>query len=75
MTRLFFDVVGQNVRAFDFHGRYFRDPNDAHEHAKLMSLDLGCSQAEGAEIQVRDTNGQRLFTVPIVMVEELRPAA
>ncbi len=75
MTRLFFDVVGQNERSFDYHGRYFSDPAEAHEHAKLMSLDLSCSQNEGSEIEVRDTTGQRLYSVPIVPVEELRPAA
>lgn len=76
MTRLFFDLVGQDNRAFDFHGRYFRDPNDAHEHAKLMSLDLSSrDDQQGTEIEVRDVSGQRLFSVPIVRVEELAPAA
>lgn len=76
MTRLFFDLVGQDNRAFDFHGRYFRDPNDAHEHAKLMSLDLSSThKEEGTEIEVRDTSGKRLFSVPVVLVEELAPAA
>jgi hypothetical protein len=30
---------------------------------------------EGAQIEVRDVSGQRLFSVPIVQVEELAPAA
>jgi hypothetical protein len=78
MTRLFFDLVGPNDRSIDFHGRYFRDPKEAHEHAQLLSLDLNCTDIEkwqDAEVQVRDAAGSRLFSVPIVEVAELRAAA
>jgi hypothetical protein len=78
MTRLFFDLVGPHDRSFDFHGRYFRDPKDAHEHAQLLSLDLSCTDIEKwhhAEVQVRDAFGSRLFSVPIIEIAELNAAA
>src|SRR5688572_10242047 len=78
MTRLFFDLVGPDDRSFDFHGRYFRDPKDAHEHAQLLSLDLSCTDLEKwhhAEVQVRDAFGIRLFSVPIIEIAELSAAA
>ena len=78
MTRTFFDLVGPADRSIDFHGRYFRDPKDAHEHAQLLSLDLTCTDFEkwqDAEVQVRDAVGSRLFSVPIIDVAELRAAA
>ena len=78
MTRLFFDLVGPADRSIDFHGRYCRDPKDAHEHAQLLSLDLNWTDFEkwqDAEIHVRDAAGSRLFSVPIIEVAELRAAA
>jgi hypothetical protein len=78
MTRLFFDLVGPDDRSFDFHGRYFRDPKDAHEHAQLLSLDLSCTDIEKwhhAEVQVRDAFGSRLFSVPIIEIAEFSAAA
>jgi hypothetical protein len=78
MTRLFFDLVGPNDRSIDFHGRYFRDPKEAHEHAQLLSIDLSCADIEkwqDAEVQVRDAAGSQLFSVPIIEVAELRAAA
>jgi hypothetical protein len=78
MTRLFFDLVGPDDRSIDFHGRYFRDPKEAHEHAQLLSLDLSCTDLDkwqDAEVQVRDAAGSRLFSVPIIEVAELRAAA
>jgi hypothetical protein len=78
MTRLFFDLVGPNDRSFDFHGRYFRDPQEAHEHAQVLSLDLSCTDDEdwrGAEVEVRDVTGRRLFSVPVVELSELSAAA
>jgi hypothetical protein len=76
MTRLFFDLVGPNDRSLDFHGRYFRDPKEAPEHAQLLSIDLSCAEKwQNAEVQVRDATGSRLFSVPIVEVADLRAAA
>ena len=78
MTRLFFDLIGPADRSIDFHGRYFRDPEDAHEHAQLLSLDLNWTDFEkwqDAEIHVRDAAGSRLFSVAIIEVAELRAAA
>lgn len=73
---LVFDLVGPNDRSLDFHGRYFRDPKEAHEHAQLLSIDLSCAEKwQNAEVQVRDATGSRLFSVPIVEVADLRAAA
>lgn len=72
MTRLFFDVVGPKGHSFDFHGRYFHNPNDAHEDAKILSMDLSCSDQgdwQDAEVQVRDSAGNRLFSVPVQELE------
>ena len=74
MTRLFFDVVGPKGRSFDFHGRYFRNTDDAHEDAKILSLDLSCSDQgdwQDAEVQVRDAAGNRLFSVPVQELEAM----
>jgi hypothetical protein len=78
MTRLFFDLVGPTAKSFDYHGRYFRDPQEAHEHAQVLSLDLSCTDTEdwrGAEVEVRDVAGHRLFSVPVVELAELSAAA
>lgn len=72
MTRLFFDLVGPKGQSFDFHGRYFRNPEDAHEDAKILSMDLSCTDQgdwQNAEVQVRDVDGNRLFCVPIQEIE------
>ncbi len=78
MTRLFFDLVGPKAKSFDFHGRYFSDPKEAHEHAQVLSLDLSCTDTEdwrGGEVEVRDVTGKRLFSVPVVELAELSAAA
>ena len=68
-TRWFFDLVGPADRSIDFHGQYFRDPKEAHEHAQLLSLHFSCMDLEkwlDAEVQIRDAAGSRLFSVPIL---------
>jgi hypothetical protein len=78
MTRLFFDLVGPTTKSFDYHGRYFHHPEEAHEHAQVLSLDLSCTDTEewrGAEVEVRDVAGHRLFSVPVVELAELSAAA
>ena len=68
-TRWFFDLVGPDARSIDFHGQYFRDQKEAHEHAQLLSLDFSCMHLEkwrDAEVQVKDAAGSRLFSVPIL---------
>jgi hypothetical protein len=78
MTRLFFDLVGPKTKSFDYHGRYCRDTDDAREHAQVLSLDLSCNDTEdwrGAQVEVRDDAGQRLFSVPVVELAELSAAA
>ena len=78
MTRFFFDLVGPNHRSFDFHGRYFRNPKEAHDHAHMLNLDLSCTdnrEWRDAKIEVRDVAGCHLFSLAITEVDELRPAA
>jgi hypothetical protein len=78
MTRLFFDLVGPKTKSFDYQGRYFRDTEEAHEHARVLSLDLSCTETDewrGGEVEVRDDAGHRLFSVPVVELAEMRAAA
>lgn len=78
MTRLFFDLVGPKTRSFDFHGRYVRDTQEAEEHAQVLSMDLSCTDSEdwrGAEVEVRDVSGRRLFSVPVLELCEVGVAA
>jgi hypothetical protein len=73
VTRFFFDLVKPNARSIDFHGRYFSGPKDAHEHAQVLSMDLGCMNGdewEGAEVEVRNDQNCRLFSVPVTALEE-----
>jgi hypothetical protein len=72
MTRLFFDIVRNASSSYDFHGRYVRDITEAREMAEIVSFDLACSEKESSdnsEIQVRDSFGKTLFSVPIQAAE------
>jgi hypothetical protein len=78
MIRLFFDIVGPKTRSIDFHGRYFSNPSDAHEDAKILSMDLSCTDKldwRDAEVQVKDASGRQLFSVPIIELAEVSHAA
>jgi hypothetical protein len=66
--RLFFDVLRQDTRSYDYHGRDFRQPEEATQMAELIAADLGCSENDdwtGSQVQVRNTAGETLFTVPV----------
>jgi hypothetical protein len=72
MTRFFFDVVNGTTSAYDFHGQYFKTENEAREMAEIVSFDLACSESaerQDASIQVRDTFGRTLFSVPVCALE------
>ena len=68
MTRYFFDVANRSYVQYDYRGREFATSEDAHELAELIALDLECIDGDelaGAEVQVRNISGDRLFSVPI----------
>jgi hypothetical protein len=73
MSRLFLDIVGPNVRQLDFSGAMYPGLDQARAAAELLSLDLGCdvdSPWLGAEVQVRDASGARLFACPVPNLNE-----
>jgi uncharacterized protein DUF6894 len=68
--RLFFDVVKQNAPSYDFHGREFGLPEEAAQVAELIAVDLGSSETDdwvGSHVHVRNTAGETLFSVPVLM--------
>lgn len=72
MTRFFFDVVRNTSSSYDFHGRYFKTITEAREMAEIVSFDLACSEKDNwgnPEIHVRDSVGQKLFSIPIQSAE------
>ena len=69
MARLFFDVVSPKTRQFDFIGTYFASIEEARSTAELLSIDLGCTAEDtwrGAEVQVLDPSGKRVFACPVL---------
>lgn len=68
MTRYFFDVLTHAAVRYDYSGRVLAEPEQAHELAQLIALDLGCQNGDDArdrEVQVRDASGGRLFSVAV----------
>jgi Domain of unknown function (DUF6894) len=68
MTRYFFDVANKSYVQYDYRGREFERPEQAREMAELIALDVECTEGDDlarAEVQVRNVNGVRLFSVPI----------
>jgi hypothetical protein len=68
MHRLFFDLIGIDLRSLDFHGRMVSSTEEARDIAELLALGLGCSESDdwhGSEIQVSDEAGRKLFVTPI----------
>ena len=75
MQRYFFDVATRAYVQYDYHGREINNPEQARELAELIALDIECTEGDnlaGAEIQVRNVNGEHLYSVP---VRELKPTA
>jgi hypothetical protein len=72
MKRYFFDLAIKSHVQYDFQGRDLERPDQAREMAELIALDIECTEGEelgGAEVQVRNVGGQKLFSVPIRMPE------
>lgn len=72
MTRFFFDVVSGTSSSYDFHGRYFTSEKEAREMAEIVSFDVACSETSdgnNASVQVRNSVGQTLFSVPVRALE------
>ena len=68
MSRLFFDVVVNQTRRYDFHGQFLANRAEAARVAELVVLDCNVSDDEdwtGAEVQVRDEGGNCLLSLPI----------
>jgi hypothetical protein len=64
--RFFFDVFRQRTPSYDFHGRYFGRSEDAAQMAELIAADLGFSEDNGSQAQVRNVVGEMLFAVPVL---------
>ena len=72
MKQFFFDVVHEASCLHDFHGKYFRNVEEARDMAETVSYDLACSEKDecvGSEIQVRDPFGALLCAVPVRAAE------
>ena len=68
MQRYFFDVSTKAQIQYDYRGRELSDFEQAKRLAELIALDVECVEGDdlGAmEVQIRDINGQLLFSVPI----------
>jgi hypothetical protein len=68
MKRYFFDVAISSYVQYDFRGRDLERPEQAREMAELIALDIECTEGDelaGAEVQVRNIGGQKLFAVPV----------
>ena len=68
MNRYFFDVASKSYVQYDYRGRDLERPEQAREMAELIALDIECTDDDvstGAEVQVRNVGGQKLFSIPI----------
>jgi len=68
MRRYFFDVVGQESPAYDYHGRDLPALESAYRLAELIALDLAVKFEDewlGCAINVRSVDGRELFSVPV----------
>jgi hypothetical protein len=72
--RLFFDVVAKSSRAFDYQGRALRTSSEACDVAETLALHLACLDSDkwaGAEIQVRNETGEKLYSVPVLSSDSI----
>jgi hypothetical protein len=72
MIRYFFDVAAKSYVQYDYRGRDLERFEQAREMAELIALDIECTEGEelaGAEVQVRNIGGQKLFSVPVRLPE------
>lgn len=66
--RFFFDVIKQQSRTYDYHGRDFGTVEDAARMAELIAADLGISDTAdwiGSQVQMRSAADELLFSVPV----------
>jgi hypothetical protein len=72
MKRYFFDLAVRSYVQYDYQGRDLERPEQAREMAELIALDIECTEGDelaGAEVQVRNIGGQKLFSVPVRLPE------
>jgi hypothetical protein len=68
MKRYFFDVAARSSVQYDYKGREFAHVEQVREIADLIALDILCLAEEdqdALEVQVRNIDGQKLFSVPV----------
>jgi hypothetical protein len=68
MKQYFFDLVGQQRKQYDYHGRFFETSEYARQFAELIALDLGIEpdgEWSGWSVQVHDARGQHFFSLPV----------
>jgi hypothetical protein len=68
MARYFFDLVGKEQDRRDFRGRELSTPEEAHQLAELIAIDLATGPEEqwiGWSVAVHGEDGRALFAVPI----------
>jgi hypothetical protein len=73
MNPYFFDVVTDSGVQHDFQGRKLERLDDAREWARVIALDLECSDDDrswgATEIEVRDVDGTCLYSVSVRHIE------
>lgn len=72
MKRFFFDIADQTYVQYDYRGRELGSLEEVRELAELVALDCECTDGShwvGTEVQVRNTGGDRLFSIPIRQAE------
>jgi len=69
MKRYFFDVAARSSVHYDYKGRMFDDLEHVRDIAELIALDIVClaedDQDATLEVQVRNIDGKKLFSVPV----------
>jgi hypothetical protein len=79
MKRYFFDVAARSSVQYDYKGRMFDDLEHVREIAELIAIDIVClaedDQDAPLEVQVRNIDGNKLFSVPVHSPELIAAAA
>ena len=72
MIKYFFDLATKSYVQYDYRGRDLERLELAREMAELIALDIECTEGDelaGAEVEVRNIVGQKLFSVPVRLPE------
>jgi hypothetical protein len=67
--RVFFDVVGDERKLYDYHGHFCPTQDHVLARAQLIALDLGSSETDdwiGAQIKAKNSRGEILASIPVV---------